>query len=48
MAKATKPAGKSKATTGTIEIEVTGARIYLHGAVSESDLASTLRALSGK
>ena len=48
MAKATNPAGKSKATTGTIEIEVAGARIYLHGAVSDSDLASTLRALSRK
>jgi transposase len=34
--------------TGTIEIELPGARIYLHGGVSESDLASTLRALTRK
>jgi transposase len=48
IAKATRPAGKTKTTAGTIEIEVAGARIYLHGAVSESDLASTLRALARK
>jgi hypothetical protein len=32
----------------TIEIEVPGARIYVHGPVSESDLASALRALARK
>ncbi len=48
VAKSTKRAGKAKPTTGMIEIEVCGARIYLHGAVSESDLGSTLRALARK
>jgi transposase len=47
-AKATKPHGKSTLPAGTIEIEVPGARIYVHGAVSESDLASTLRALASR
>jgi transposase len=44
-----KPAGNPAArVAGTIEIELPGARIYLHGTVSESDLASTLRALARK
>ena len=44
-----KPAGKPVArVAGTIEIELPGARIYLHGTVSESDLAITLRALARK
>jgi transposase-like protein len=47
-AKVTKPRAKAAPASGTIEIEVPGARIYLHGAVSESDLASTLRALARK
>jgi len=42
---ARKPAAR---VAGTIEIELPGARIYLHGTVSESDLASTLRALARK
>jgi transposase len=42
---ARKPAAK---VAGTIEIELSGARIYLHGTVSESNLASTLRALGRK
>jgi len=41
-----KPRTKATPVAGTIEIEVAGARIYLHGAVSESNLASTLRALA--
>jgi len=45
-AKVTKPRAKATPPTGTIEIEVPGARIYLHGAVSEADLASALRALA--
>ena len=44
--KTRKPRRISEPTRGTIEIEVPGARIYLHGAVSESDLASALRALA--
>jgi len=44
-----KPAGKPATRVGgTIEIELLGVRIYLHGTVSESDLASTLRALARK
>ena len=37
---------QATSAAGTIEIEMPGARIYLHGTVSESDLASTLRALA--
>jgi transposase len=46
--RASRPKAKAKATPvgGTIEIELAGARIYLHGAVSETDLASALRALA--
>ena len=44
----TKPRANGTATAGTIEIEVPGARIYLHGAVCEADLACTLRALAGR
>ena len=40
------PKAKATPIAGTIEIELAGARIYLHGAVSETDLASTLRALA--
>jgi transposase len=41
-----KPRAKATSAAGTIEIEVPGARIYLHGPISEADLASTLRALA--
>ncbi len=41
-------AARVKATpaAGTIEIELAGARIYLRGAVSEANLASTLQVLA--
>jgi len=44
----TKPRANGTATPGTIEIEVPGARIYLHGVVCEADLACALRALARK
>jgi transposase len=44
--RAAKPRVKATPAAGTIEIELAGARIFLHGAVSEADLASTLRALA--
>lgn len=37
---------KAVSAAGTIEIEVPGARLYLHGVVSEANLASALRALA--
>ncbi len=37
---------KQTPAAGTIEIEVPGARIYLHGVVSEANLGATLRALA--
>ena len=39
---------RSRATpvAGAIEIEMPGARIFLHGAVSEANLAAVLRALA--
>ena len=40
------PRVKATAVAGTIEIELAGVRIYLHGSVSEANLTSTLRALS--
>jgi transposase len=40
------PRAKATPVAGTIEIELAGARIFLHGAVSETDLANTLRALA--
>jgi transposase len=45
-----KPAGRSRAKTlpaaGAIEVELQGARIFLHGAVSEANLAIVLRAVA--
>ena len=48
VAKAAKPRAKATPAKGTIEIELPGARIYLHGTVCEADLASALRALARK
>jgi transposase len=46
IGRAAAPRAKATPVAGTIEIELAGARIYLHGAVSEADLANTLRALA--
>jgi len=40
-----RPWARSVATPGAIEVELPGARIFLHGAVSETNLAIVLRAL---
>ncbi len=40
------PRVKATPAAGMIEIELAGARIYLHGPVSEANLASTLRVLA--
>jgi transposase len=43
-----RPQAKVVPTAGAIEIELAGARIFLHGAVSEVNLAIVLRALAGR
>lgn len=40
--------GKALRSPGAIEIELAGARIYLHGSVSEANLQAVLKALAGK
>jgi transposase len=39
---------KAAPSAGAIEVELAGARIFLHGAVSEVNLAIVLRALAGR
>jgi len=40
-----RPRARAVTTPGAIEVELSGARIFLHGAVSETNLAIVLRAL---
>jgi len=44
--RATVARGAAVRSPGAIEIEVSGARIYLHGSVSEANLQAVLRALA--
>jgi hypothetical protein len=44
--RAANPRGKATPASGAIQIELAGARIFLHGAVSEMNLANGLRALA--
>ena len=46
----TEAQGRVKPTpeVGAIEVEIAGARIFLHGTVSETNLAMVLRALAGR
>jgi transposase len=43
---AARPRVKATPATGAIQIELAGARIFLHGGVSETNLAIVLRALA--
>jgi transposase len=45
VSRATRPRARAMPATGAIQIELAGARIFLHGAVSETNLAIVLRAL---
>jgi transposase-like protein len=44
--RAARPCAKPTPATGAIQIELAGARIFLHGVVSETNLAIVLRALA--
>jgi transposase len=44
--RAARPRVKATPATGAIQIELAGARIFLHGTVSETNLAIVLRALA--
>lgn len=44
--RAARPRVKATPATGAIQIELAGARIFLHGVVSETNLAIVLRALA--
>jgi len=46
----TEAQGRLKATpeVGAIEVEIAGSRIFLHGTLSETNLAMVLRALAGR
>jgi len=46
LKRTTRPRAKALTPAGAIEVELPGARIFLHGAVSEANLAIVLRALA--